>query len=122
MKNCPLMKSILVRLGSFSLYCLSCIPVMDASNGFRLFSSSYLKSIQIESTKGFTYSIELLVKARRLRLPIAEIPARWEERSHGQSRFSISSWIFSYLRWYLYGLATFWLRRKPSSVKRNYIN
>ena len=118
MKNCPLLKAILVRLGSLSLYSLSCIPVMDASNGFRLFSNSYLKSIFIESSKGFTYSIELLVKARRLRLRIAEIPAQWEERLHGSSRFNISGWIFSYLKWYLYGLATFWLRKGPQTVKR----
>jgi len=118
MKNCPLLKEILVRLGSLSLYSLSCIPVMDASNGFRLFSNSYLKSVFIESSKGFTYSIELLVKARRLRLNISEIPAQWEERLHGSSRFNISGWIFSYLKWYLYGLATFWLRKGPQTVER----
>ena len=38
MKGCPLLKSILVRAASFSLFYLSTIPVRDASNGFRLFS------------------------------------------------------------------------------------
>ena len=38
MKNCPLIKEILVRFASFSLFKLSSIPVEDASNGFRLFS------------------------------------------------------------------------------------
>ena len=90
---------------------------MDASNGFRLFSKKLLNSVCIESHKGFTYSIELLVKARRLRLNIGEIPAQWEERSEGESNFKLATWLFSYLRWYLYGLTTFWLRRGPKSVK-----
>ena len=38
MIGCPIVKSILVRMASFSLYQLSSIPVRDASNGFRLFS------------------------------------------------------------------------------------
>ena len=117
MRNCPLIKSILVRLASFSLFYLSSISVKDASNGFRLFSLNYLNMVKIESSKGFTFSIELLVKANRLGLSIAEIPSYWEERKFGKSRFKISEWIFDYMRWYLYGLETFWLRKSPSSVK-----
>ncbi len=117
MRNCPLIKSILVRLASFSLFHLSSISVKDASNGFRLFSLNYLKMVNIESSKGFTFSIELLVKANRLGLSIAEVPSYWEERKFGKSRFKISEWIFEYFRWYLYGLATYWLRKSPSSVK-----
>ena len=42
MKGCPLLKSIIVRFASWSLYTFSSIPVKDASNGFRLFSSNLL--------------------------------------------------------------------------------
>jgi len=119
MRGCPLLKNILVRCGSFSLYFLSCIPVMDASNGFRLFSRKLIDYVQIESKKGFTYSIELLVKARRLKLSISEIPAKWEERSYGSSNFKLFSWLNEYLKWYFYGLATFWLRKKSCSVKKS---
>ena len=47
MKNCPIIKSILVRLASSSLYLLSSIPVRDASNGFRLFSTKLLNTLRI---------------------------------------------------------------------------
>ena len=66
MKGCPLLKSILVRSASFSLYYLSSIPIKDASNGFRLFSSRILKKVEIESKVGFAYSLELLAKCNRL--------------------------------------------------------
>ena len=116
MEECPLLKSILVKTASTTLYFLSSIPVRDASNGFRLFSRKILDCVQIESTKGFTYSIELLVKCARLKWPIGEVPAKWRERSKGISRFQVIRWTPSYLRWYFYGLATTWLGKSPSSV------
>ena len=117
MENCPLIKSILVRLASFSLFYLSKIPV-KVYNGFRLFSLNYINKIKIESTKGFTFSIELLVKADRLGLAIAEIPSIWEERENMVKADSkISAWLFDYIRWYLYGIKTFWFRKSPKTVE-----
>ena len=118
MRNCPFPKNLLVRLGNFSLFLLSSIPVMDSSNGFRLFSKKLINNVQIESKKGFTYSIELLVKARRLNFVIAELPSQWAERSSGKSNFKLISWLNEYLKWYFYGLATFWLRKGQKSVKQ----
>ena len=74
--------------------------------------------VPIESKVGFAYSLELLVKCKRLRFKISEIPARWEERSQGSSRFKILKWLPEYLRWYFYGLGTFWLRKSPDDVKK----
>ena len=84
MRGCPLLKSIIVRLASWSLYTFSSIPVRDASNGFRLFSSKLLKKVKLESKLGFAYSLELLVKCERLGLKISEVPAKWEERIEGK--------------------------------------
>tara|TARA_B100000686_G_C16409303_1_gene771374 strand:+ start:8 stop:745 length:738 start_codon:yes stop_codon:yes gene_type:complete len=118
MKGCPILKSILVRMASTSLYLLSSIPVRDASNGFRLFSRKLLNTVNIESTVGFAYSLELLSKCNRLKLKISEIPSQWEERSEGSSRFKIFKWLPEYLRWYFYGLATTWLKKGPQDVKK----
>jgi len=112
MKDCPLIKSILVRSASFTLYYLSSIPIKDASNGFRLFSRQLLNEIDIESKAGFAYSLELLAKCNRLNYKISEVPAQWEERSEGSSRFKVFKWLPQYLKWYIYGLSTTWLRKK----------
>ena len=112
MKNCPLFKEIIVRLASATLYLLSSIPVQDASNGFRLFSRKLLNLVTIESIVGFAYSLELLVKCDRLKMKISEIPAQWEERSEGQSRFKVLKWLPQYIKWYIYGLSTTWLNKK----------
>lgn len=112
MKGCPLFKSILVRFASWSLYTFSSIPVRDASNGFRLFSNKLLKKVKFESKLGFAYSLELLVKCERLGYKINEIPAKWEERTEGKSNFKLVKWLPQYIRWYLYGLQTYWLNKK----------
>lgn len=118
MKGCPLIKSVLVRVVSSTLYFLSSIPVKDASNGFRLFSRRLLDTTNIESKVGFAYSLELLVKCNRLKFQISEIPAQWEERAEGVSRFKILKWSQQYLRWYFYGLSTTWLKKDSSKVKK----
>ncbi|MFC1606534.1 glycosyltransferase family 2 protein [Candidatus Latescibacterota bacterium] len=112
MVDCPWLKSLLVRLSSFFLYHVARIPSHDSSNGLRLFSRRILNEIKIESVKGFTYSLELLVKAHRKGYKICEVPAYWYERSQGKSRFKVLMWLPGYLRWFFYGMATFWLRRK----------
>ena len=118
MKGCPLIKEVLARTASTTLYLLSSIPVRDASNGFRLFSRRLLNTVYVESKVGFAYSLELLVKCKRLKLKIFEIPAKWEERSQGSSRFKLFKWLPEYLQWYFYGLGTTWLRKGPEHVKK----
>lgn len=112
MIGCPILKSLFVRTASLTLYYLSSIPVRDASNGFRLFSSRLLEKVKIESKLGFAYSLELLVKCHRMKMNIKEVPAKWEERNVGKSNFKIFKWIKEYLKWYIYGMQTFWLQKK----------
>jgi dolichol-phosphate mannosyltransferase len=116
MVGCPWLKAALVRAANFTLHRLARLPTTDASNGFRMFSRRVIERIGVESDQGFCYSIELLVKAHRLGWPIAEVPVRWFERRHGQSRFRVIRWLPAYLRWYVYAFATTWLRKRPASV------
>ena len=75
----------------------------------RLFSRRLIEQVKIESTTGFCYSIELLVKCHRLGWPIGEIPFVWYQRAAGRSRFRVLKWLPKYLRWYFYAFATTWL-------------
>jgi len=118
MVGCPWLKAVLVRTGSFTLRHIARLPANDASNGLRLFSQRVVRDIRVESTQGFCYSIELLVKAHRLRWRIGEVPSRWIERREGKSRFRVIKWLPAYLRWYGYAFATTFLRRPPETVAR----
>jgi glycosyltransferase involved in cell wall biosynthesis len=118
MVGCPWLKATLVRTAAFTLYYIARLPTRDATNGFRLFSRRVIDRIQIESDRGFCYSLEILVKCHRLGWPVAEVPAQWIERKQGSSRFQVLKWVPAYMRWFLYGFATTFLLRPASSVKQ----
>lgn len=119
MVGCPWLKATLVRVAAYTLHEWARVPTHDPTNGFRLFSRRVLDRISLESTQGFTYSLELLVKATRLGWPIAEVPALWFERTEGRSRFRVLRWAPAYMRWYLYAFATTVLRRTSDTVPVN---
>jgi glycosyltransferase involved in cell wall biosynthesis len=116
MVNCPWLKNILARGTAFTLYYLAGVPARDPTNGFRLFSRRLIKQVRIESSSGFTYSLELLVKCHRLGWPMADVAARWFERTEGESRFRPLKWAGAYLQWYWYAFATTYLGRGPDTV------
>jgi glycosyltransferase involved in cell wall biosynthesis len=118
MEGCRWLKAALVRTAAFTLFYVARLPTRDATNGFRLFSRRVLDNVEIESDSGFCYSLEMLVKAHRLAWPVADVPAKWFERTQGASRFKVLSWVPAYLRWYLYAFATTYLRLPARSVKQ----
>ena len=117
--GCPWLKAVMVQAADWFMCYVARLPTRDASNGFRLFSRRVIEQISIESEVGFAYSIELLVKAHRLRWPMMEIPVEWHQRKAGQSRFQIVRWLPQYLRWLSYALVTTYAGRGPSSVTLN---
>jgi hypothetical protein len=98
----PLLKSSLSRLAGISLHVLARVGTRDGTNSFKAYSTEFVKMVGIDSDAGFEVGLELVSKARRLRLPVAEIPTIWLERSSGQSNFKLRKWLPHYLRWYLF--------------------
>lgn len=121
MVGCPWLKAMLVRAANFTLCHLARLPTHDATSGFRLFSRRVIDTIPVESDRGFTYSLELLVKAHRLGWRIGEVPAQWIERKQGQSRFRVLKWLPAYLRWYFYAFATTYLRQARVKTKQGIV-
>lgn len=118
MDGCVWYKKLLTVTANKSMYLLGRSPIRDNTNGFKMFSRALLDAVELESTEGFTYGIELVAKAHRLGLRLDEIPAKWYERHEGESRFQILPWIKPYLRWYFYTFATTWLGRGPETLRR----
>jgi dolichol-phosphate mannosyltransferase len=96
----PVMKSSLSRIAGLSLYWLARVGTRDSTNSFKAYSTAFVRQVGIESDAGFEIGIELVAKARRLRLPVAELPTIWLERGLGQSNFKVMRWLPRYLRWY----------------------
>jgi dolichol-phosphate mannosyltransferase len=88
------------RLAGRSLRTFAHVGTRDATNSFKAYSTEFVRQVGIESRSGFEIGIELTAKAKRLRLPVAEIPTIWLDRQAGVSNFKVAKWVPSYLRWY----------------------
>ncbi len=106
-------KKFLSRAAGKSLFMLAGIGTHDPTNSFKSYSKDFLDEINIESRSGFEIGIELVAKAHRLRLPIAEIPTIWLDRTFGESKFQVARWAPKYLRWYLFSFG-----RKLKTIQR----
>jgi dolichol-phosphate mannosyltransferase len=100
----PMMKGFLSRLAGRTLWLFGRVGTHDATNSFKAYQRSFVASVGIHSSDGFEVGIELVAKARRLRLPVAEIPTIWLDRSFGVSNFKLLRWLPAYLRWYKFAL------------------
>lgn len=105
--NGPFFKFLLVRIVNFTLHYFARVPSKDSTNGFKLFSRIVVDSIKITSTKGFTYSIEYLLKSHEKNFKCLDFPADWIERKYGKSRFKVLGWSTNYLKWYFYAWKIF---------------
>jgi glycosyltransferase involved in cell wall biosynthesis len=97
----PWLKGTMSRLAGLSLYWLARVGTRDATNSFKAYSREFVHAVGIESDAGFEIGIELVAKARRHRLPVAEIPTvSLAERQSGESNFQLWRWLPRYLHWY----------------------
>ena len=102
----PMLKGLLSRAAGRSLGLLARIGTRDATNSFKAYSTEYVRTVGIASRAGFEIGIELTAKARRMRLPVAEIPTIWLDRQAGMSNFKVAQWIPAYLRWYRFAFGS----------------
>jgi glycosyltransferase involved in cell wall biosynthesis len=82
------------------LYHFAGVDTHDPTNSFKAYSKDFVRKAGIQSNSGFEIGIELVAKARKARLPIAEIPTIWLDRTQGVSQFKIFAWAPKYLRWF----------------------
>jgi glycosyltransferase involved in cell wall biosynthesis len=96
----PRFKNFLSRTAGRSLQLFTNAGTRDATNSFKAYNRKFVQDVHIDSRDGFEIGLELTAKARRLRLPVAEIPTIWLDRAYGESNFKMSKWIPKYLKWY----------------------
>ena len=66
------------------------IPSSDVTSGFRLYSATAVESIRDELTStNFEVTAELLIRARKKGLTIAEVPITFTPRPRGNSKLSL---------------------------------
>jgi glycosyltransferase involved in cell wall biosynthesis len=114
----PRFKKFLSRAAGVTLNWFAGLPTHDPTNSFKAYKKTFLDRTPIESTAGFCLGLELTVKAYLSGGRVEEVPATWTDRSAGQSRFRLWTWLPHYLKWYRYALFGAWFRRRPRATAR----
>ena len=96
----PRFKGLLSWWAGRTLHWFARVGTRDATNSFKAYSTDFVRQVGIDSRTGFSIGLELTAKAHRLRLPVAEIPTIWLDRTLGESRFDLAGFLPAYLRWY----------------------
>ncbi len=88
--NWPMSRLLISFFGSWYARFVTRLPVQDATGGFNCWRREVLKSLdfgRIESN-GYTFQIELKLRAWRKGFTMTEIPIVFEERESGESKMS----------------------------------
>ncbi|MEW2475000.1 polyprenol monophosphomannose synthase [Micromonospora gifhornensis] len=88
--NWPLRRLLLSRGGNLYARLALGMPVADATGGYRVYRSSLLDLLDLESvsSQGYSFQVELCRLAHRAGARIAEVPITFAERERGASKMS----------------------------------
>jgi hypothetical protein len=100
----PWLKGQLSRMAGLSLHHIAGLPTCDPTNSFKAYRRDFLQRTSIESVAGFCLGLELTVKAHYSGGRVEEVPATWQDRTAGESRFKLMAWLPLYLKWYFWAL------------------
>ncbi len=104
MRGAKKIKKMITIIGLYLIYYLARIPFKDCTNAFKMFSKNLKDKIKLESTKGFTFALELTTKSYLSNFKIIEIPSIWIETKDRKSNFKIYKWLPYYIYWLLYSI------------------
>jgi dolichol-phosphate mannosyltransferase len=116
-RNWPLHRRVLSRSGNLYVRSMTGLPVQDATAGFRMFRRRTLLALGIDCVQsdGYSFQIELALRAHTAGFRVVEIPITFVERTEGASKMSrtiVLEALWRVPRWALEA------RRRPSAVDR----
>ncbi len=88
--NWPLTRLIISVFGSFYARVITRLPVADATGGFNCWRRGVLEAVALDriESNGYTFQIELKLRAWRKGFDLLEIPIVFTERESGDSKMS----------------------------------
>lgn len=102
----PWDRRFLSRFGNIYARIITRIPVNDATGGFKCFRREVLEAIDLDAVRsnGYTFQIEMTMRALVRKFRIKEIPIIFSDRQLGDSKMSKAIareavWMVWWLRW-----------------------
>jgi len=82
------------------------LPESDCTAGFKCYRMGFLREVGLERifSPGYSFQVEILYRAHRMKARVLEIPIMFENRHHGESKLNFKEvlWFFRtvlQLRW-----------------------
>lgn len=104
--NWPMSRLLLSYYANVYTRLVTGLPVRDATGGFKCFRREVLEAIDLDQVKsnGYTFQIEMSLRAWKRRFRIKEIPIIFVDRQQGASKMSKkivreAVWMVWWLRW-----------------------
>lgn len=104
--NWPMSRLLLSYFANVYSRLITGLPVHDATGGFKCFRREVLEAIDLDSVRsnGYTFQIEMSMRAWVRKFRIKEIPIIFTDREHGTSKMSKkivreAIWMVWWLRW-----------------------
>ena len=87
----PLRRLILSRFANFYVATLLRLKIKDSTAGFRAYSTTLLRQIDLDgiSSQGYSFQIEMTFAASKFQASIKEVPIAFIERQQGHSKMSL---------------------------------
>ena len=88
--NWPLRRLMISLFGSWYARAITRLPVNDATGGFNAFRREVVESVGLDrvQSNGYSFQIELKLRAWRSGFTLAEVPIVFTERDVGESKMS----------------------------------
>ena len=88
--NWPMSRLFISLFGSWYARMITRLPVRDATGGFNLFRAEVLSALDFDriESNGYSFQIELKLRAWRMGFEVREIPIIFVERETGESKMS----------------------------------
>ena len=88
--NWPASRQAISRLGNLYVRLMLALKVRDATAGFRVYRSELLKRLDLATvaSHGYSFQVEMTLRAHRAKATIREVPITFVERVHGVSKMT----------------------------------
>lgn len=96
-----------------SLHSIIGIPTLDASNAFKMYRTSLIKTLSFDQTRGVETSLSLVMQAYHHGAKITQLPTTWIGRTKGESKFRLFVQMQRYMSVYIQSLLWFRNRIAP---------
>jgi dolichol-phosphate mannosyltransferase len=89
-RNWPAHRLLLSRGANWYVRAITGLPVNDATAGFRMFRRAALEALDLDRSQsdGYSFQIEMAMRAHAAGFRVVEIPITFEERAEGASKMS----------------------------------